>query len=207
MRGYNVLAVVTPQQIILPSEVTTVANNVQRLQAILTNARVMVELLLGEDGMLRAAVADAGYWSEGSAASQMEECERFSATRQDRKQRVELCDSALPRGRILKGLSARGRMQRKLRRKRGRIIYARRGASVEPVFGQMRDRPGFTPPAAWVTLEADWGHSLPDRFCSALIAVQCRRMIVIRHPPRATRRIDRRRAPPRAQAPSPAGRS
>jgi hypothetical protein len=41
-----------------------------------------------------------------------------------------------------KGLSARGRMQRKLRTKRGRAIYAQRGASVEPVFGQMKDRQG-----------------------------------------------------------------
>jgi hypothetical protein len=41
-----------------------------------------------------------------------------------------------------KGISARQRMQRKLRTKRGRAIYAQRGASVEPVFGQMKDRQG-----------------------------------------------------------------
>lgn len=41
-----------------------------------------------------------------------------------------------------KGLSARGLMHRKLRTKRGRAIYAQRGASVEPVFGQMKDRQG-----------------------------------------------------------------
>ena len=33
-------------------------------------------------------------------------------------------------------------MQRKLRTKRGRAIYRQRGASVEPVFGQMKDRQG-----------------------------------------------------------------
>jgi hypothetical protein len=33
-------------------------------------------------------------------------------------------------------------MKRKLRTKRGRAIYAKRGASVEPVFGQMKDRQG-----------------------------------------------------------------
>jgi hypothetical protein len=33
-------------------------------------------------------------------------------------------------------------MKHKLRTKRGRAIYAKRGASVEPVFGQMKDRQG-----------------------------------------------------------------
>ena len=142
VQGYNVQAVVTPQQIILASEVTTAANDVQQLQPMLSKAQAMVELVLGEDAVLGAAAADAGYWSEENAVSQTEECELFIATRQDRKQRAELRDAASPRGRMPKGLSARGRMQRKLRTKRGRAIYAQRGASVEPVFGQMKDRQG-----------------------------------------------------------------
>ena len=39
-------------------------------------------------------------------------------------------------------MTARERMDRKLRTKRGRERYSRRGASVEPVFGQMKDRQG-----------------------------------------------------------------
>jgi hypothetical protein len=142
VQGYNAQLVVTPQQIILASEVTTEANDVRQLQPMLGQAQAMVELVLGEDEVLGAAAADAGYWSEENAASQTEECELFIATRQDRKQRAELRDAASPRGRMPKGLSARQRMQRKLRTKRGRTIYAKRGASVEPVFGQMKDRQG-----------------------------------------------------------------
>ncbi|MFD0386895.1 transposase [Tistrella bauzanensis] len=142
VQGYNAQAVVTPQQIILATEVTTEANDVQQLQPMLTKAQAMVELLLGEDEVLGAAAADAGYWSEENAASQTEECELFIATRQDRRQRAELREAASPRGRMPKGISARQRMQRKLRTKRGRAIYAQRGASVEPVFGQMKDRQG-----------------------------------------------------------------
>ena len=142
VQGYNAQAVVTTQQIILATEVTTEANDVQQLQPMLTKAQAMVELLLGEDEVLGAAAADAGYWSEENAASQTEECELFIATRQDRKQRAELREAASPRGRMPKGISARQRMQRKLRTKRGRAIYAQRGASVEPVFGQMKDRQG-----------------------------------------------------------------
>jgi transposase len=142
VQGYNAQLVVTPQQIILASEVTTEANDVRQLQPMLDQAQAMVELLLGEDAVLGAAAADAGFWSEENAANQTEECELFIATCQDRKQRAELREAASPRGRMPKGLSARQRMQRKLRTKRGRTIYAKRGVSVEPVIGQMKDRQG-----------------------------------------------------------------
>ena len=92
--------------------------------------------------MLGAAVADAGYWSEANADSQTEECELFIATRKDRTQRAALRDAPAPRGRMPKSLTARQRMDRKLRTKRGRALYRRRGAAIEPVFGQMKDRQG-----------------------------------------------------------------
>jgi hypothetical protein len=142
VRGYNAQLVVTPQQIILASEVTTEANDVRQLQPMRGEAQAMVELLLGEDAVLGAAAADAGFWSEENAANQTEECALFIATCQDRTQRAELREAASLRGRMPKGLSARQRMQRKLRTKRGRTIYAKRGVSVEPVIGQMKDRQG-----------------------------------------------------------------
>src|SRR5215213_8752788 len=45
-------------------------------------------------------------------------------------------------GRMPKSLTARQRMDRKLRTKRGRALYRQRGAAIEPVFGQMKDRQG-----------------------------------------------------------------
>ena len=119
---------------------TTEANDVQQLKPMLDLAQAVVERVMGEDAVLGAAAADAGYWSEDNAASQTEECELFIATRKDRQQRAELRDAPAPRGRMPKRLSARERMQRKLRTKRGRAIYRQRGASVEPVFGQMKER-------------------------------------------------------------------
>jgi hypothetical protein len=142
VQGDNAQLVVTPQQIILASEVTTEAKDVRKLQPILDQAQAMVELLLEEDAVLGAAAADAGFWSEENAANQTEECELFIATCQDRKQRAELREAASPRGRMPKGLSARQRMQRTPKTKRGRTIHAKRGTSVEPVFGQMKDRQG-----------------------------------------------------------------
>ena len=142
VQGYNAQAVVTPEQIILAAEVTTEANDVRQLVPMLDRAQAAAEVVMGEDATLGAAVADAGYWSEANADSQTEECELFIATRKDREQRAGLRDATPPRGRIPKGLSSRGRMERKLRTKRGRAIYRRRGASVEPVFGQMKERQG-----------------------------------------------------------------
>jgi len=43
-----------------------------------------------------------------------------------------------PRGRIPKKLTLRERMERKLLTKRGKEIYKKRGASVEPVNGQIK---------------------------------------------------------------------
>ncbi len=48
-----------------------------------------------------------------------------------------------PRGRILNHLSPRDRMHRKLHAKRGRQRYALRMATVEPVFGQIKQGRGF----------------------------------------------------------------
>jgi transposase len=142
VQGYNAQAVVTPDQIILAVDVTTEANDVHQLIGMLDQAQATVETVMGEDAVLGAAVADAGYWSEANAASQTEECELFIATQKDRKQRAALRDAPAPRGRMPKSMTARARMDRKLRTKRGRALYRQRGASVEPVFGQMKDRQG-----------------------------------------------------------------
>jgi transposase len=142
VQGYNAQLVVTRDQIILAADVTTEANDTHQLTVMLDQAQANVEAVLGEDAVLGAAVADAGYWSEANAASETEECELLIATRKDREQRAALRDAPPPRGRMPKGLTARERMDRKLRTKRGRGLYRQRGRTVEPVFGQMKDRQG-----------------------------------------------------------------
>ena len=142
VQGYNAQAVVTPDQIILAADVTCEANDVHQLSGMLDQAQANVEAVVGEDALLGAAVADAGYWSEANADSQTEECELFIATRKDRTQRAALRDAPAPRGRMPKSVTARQRMGRKLRTKRGRALYRQRGAAIEPVFGQMKDRQG-----------------------------------------------------------------
>lgn len=140
VQGYNAQAVVTTGQIILAADVTTEANDVRQLAGMLDQAQVNVEAVVGKDAFLGAVVADAGYWSEANAGSQTEKCELFIATQKDRKQRAALREAPAPRGRMPKSMTARERMDRKLRTKRGHALYRQRGAAVEPVFGQMKDR-------------------------------------------------------------------
>ena len=85
--------------------------------------------------------ADAGYYS----AKAVEElyalgADPFIAPEKTRHGRVL---EPAPLGRIPKGLSARDRMRRKLRTKRGREHYALRMEPVEPVFGQIKQSRGF----------------------------------------------------------------
>jgi transposase len=142
VQGHDARVVVTPGQVILAAEVTTEANDVHQLTAMLDQAQANVEAVMGEGAVPGAAAADAGCWSEADAGSQTEECELFIATQKDRKQRAALRDAPAPRGRMPKGMTARERMGRKPRTKRGRAIHRRRGAAVEPVSGQMKDRQG-----------------------------------------------------------------
>ncbi|MGZ9104011.1 MAG: transposase [Rhodoplanes sp.] len=142
VQGYNAQIVVTRDQIILAADVTTEANDNHQLTVMLNQAQAVVDAVIGEDAVLGAAVADAGYWSEANAATETEECALFIATQKDHKQRAALRQAPLPRGRLPKAMTARERMDRKLRTKQGRALYRQRAASVEPVFGQMKDQQG-----------------------------------------------------------------
>src|SRR4029077_7534246 len=51
--------------------------------------------------------------------------------------------AAAPRGRIPEGLSAKQRMARKLRTKKGRGMDAKRKGVIEPIFGQLKQVLGF----------------------------------------------------------------
>ena len=102
----------------------------------------MIEETVGNTGAVPKEVsADAGYYS----AKAVEELyalgvDPFVAPERTRHGWVP---PPAPLGRIPKGLSARDRMRRKLRTKRGRERYALRMETVEPVFGQIKQGRGF----------------------------------------------------------------
>jgi hypothetical protein len=82
-------------------------------------------------------IADAGYWSKNNAKA----CEEKGVD-------PHIGTGRLPHGQPLppiigllpKDLNAKGRMVRKLRKKKGKEIYAKRITIVKPVFGQANSK-------------------------------------------------------------------
>jgi len=129
LQGYNAQAIAEEKsQVIVAAEVTNQAPDTEHL-------RPMLEELRRNCGALPARLsADAGYWWEDNAAyCTAEGVDAYIAT--GRFHHGEPPPAV--RGRPPKDLDAKGRMGRKLRTKKGRRIYARRKAIIEPVFGQM----------------------------------------------------------------------
>jgi transposase len=134
IQGYNGQAVVDQDnQIIVGADVTDCASDCPSFTPMLDQAEANTGTPPGE------ALVDAGYCSAenlnaAEARKAAKGTETFMAT--SRLKHDEHIPPA-PRGRIPNNATAKQRMARKLRTKRGRAAYARRKTIVEPVFGQM----------------------------------------------------------------------
>jgi transposase len=136
----NAQAVTNEHQIILAADVTQQANDVRQTVPMVDQARANLDAA-GVKEAIRAALGDAGYYSETNATDLKQRgIEPYLATeRLKHNEKV----AAAPRGRIPHGLSAKQRMARKLRTKVGREMYARRKGMIEPIFGQLKQVLGF----------------------------------------------------------------
>lgn len=134
VQGWNGQLVVDEEhQVIVAQALTNQAPDVEHLEP-------MLDLVKANTGEVPARLtADAGYWSEDNAAvCEREGVEAYIATGRLKHGEVE----PSLRGRPPKSLDAKGRMRRKLRTVKGRAVYARRKAVVEPCIGQIKGR-GF----------------------------------------------------------------
>lgn len=139
VHGDNAQAMVTEEQLIVAAEVTQEANDVKQLHPMLQRAQENLDAI-GHAQPIGTALADAGYWSEANVTeADPAGLELVIATNKDWKQRKALREQPCPRGRIPTRLSRRDRMERKLLTRRGRALYKKRGQTVEPVFGQIKD--------------------------------------------------------------------
>lgn len=136
VQGYNVGAVVDETaQVIVATEVTADPTDSRSLPALVDAVRT------NTGRHPRRLLADAGYCSDANLAHLADAgIEAYIALGRDRH---DVTPAPAPRGRIPSGLSARARMDRKLRTKAGHAHYARRKAIVEPVFGQIKEARGF----------------------------------------------------------------
>lgn len=136
LQGYNGQAAVdATAQVIVAADVTDASNDKQQAQPLLTQVLVMTEQVP------RTVSLDAGYFSEANVTALAAlGCKPLVPP--DRQTHGHAIPAA-PRGRPPAGLSVAERMRRTLSTKRGRRLYARRKAIVEPVFGQIKQGRGF----------------------------------------------------------------
>ena len=136
VQAYNVqIAVDSAYQVIVHTAVTAQPADAPHLIPMIQGVRAR----MGADPC--RCLADAGFFSEENVAFLLEQgIEPFIAAD---KQRHGHVPPPPPKGRIPKHLSARERMRRKLATRRGRRIYGKRKAVVEPVWGQIKQARGF----------------------------------------------------------------
>lgn len=135
----NAEVVVNDHQIILAADVTDETNDKKQVQPMVEQLKRNL-VAVGVTEKVKEMVADSGFYSEANVEYlEKEEIDPYIATARLKHHE----QMAAPRGRCPQGLTAKQRMARKLRTKRGRERYARRKAMVEPVFGQIKHGRGF----------------------------------------------------------------
>ena len=132
LQAFNAqLAVEAGTQLIVAQHVNQSPNDANQLSP-------MVEQVVANTGVIpREVSADSGYFcQEDIEKVESAGVEAFIAA--DRQKHG--APPPRPKGRIPADLSYRDRMARKLRTTRGRLAYARRKITVEPTFGQIKNR-------------------------------------------------------------------
>ncbi len=140
VQGYNAQAAVTAEQIVVGAMVTQ-----QQVDAglVFDVVDAVVEQLTGAgiDDAGDTVVADAGYANEAAFAEAETRGVHLLAPLISDEQRAAGADPAGPKPMIRR--PATGRAQAKLRTRQGAEEYRLRGRTVEPVFGQIKDRQGL----------------------------------------------------------------
>jgi len=136
----NAQAVTNEHQIILAADVTQQANDVRQTVPMVDQTRANLEAA-GVTEAIKAALGDAGYYSETNAADLKQRGIEPDLATERLKHHEKV--AAAPRGRIPKHLTAKQRMARKLRTKKGREMYAKRKGMIEPIFGQLKQGLGL----------------------------------------------------------------
>ena len=135
LQGFNAQAVVTKDQFVVALDVVNDQNDLHLLEKMLSTVFSTLEAA-GIEERPKMLGADAGYWlnSLDVAGLEQEGPELLIATCNQRNQ-----PKKAPRGRIPRSASSKERMTRKLSTKAGQEKYKKRGVTVEPVFGQIKE--------------------------------------------------------------------
>jgi transposase len=136
----NAQAVANEEQIIVAADVTPEANDKRQVVPMVEQSKENLHAA-GVDEQIGAFDADTGYFSEENVSYlEGEQIDPHIATeRLKHHEKIPL----VPKGRPPKDLTAKQRMARKLRTKKGRETYAKRKGMIEPIFGQIKHARGF----------------------------------------------------------------
>lgn len=140
VQGYNAQIAVTDTQVICGLLVTQTATDHHLLPQVLTATRQALSDA-GIDDPLRTVLADAGYANEDTfTAAERDGLTLLAPVISDERRGL----GADPLGgKDASRLPATARAQERLRSPDGERHYAMRGRTVEPVFGQLKDRLGM----------------------------------------------------------------
>ena len=134
---YNGQAVVDERaQVIVAAELSDQAPDAQQLAPALDQLKENLQAIDAQLPADATLCADAGYFSEQNIATTREH--RIDAYIATGRQKHSDPPPIAPRGPIPESATAKQRMARKLKTKKGHEIYKRRKTIVEPVFGQMQ---------------------------------------------------------------------
>jgi transposase len=140
VQGYNAQIAVTDTQVICGVLVSQQPTD-HHLLAPVVDATKDSLAAAGITDALDTVLADAGYANEDTfTAAQQAEVQLLAPISSDER-RARGGDPAA--GRDLSRLPATAAAQERLRTQQGRQLYAMRGRTVEPVFGQLKDRLGM----------------------------------------------------------------
>jgi transposase len=135
VQAYNAQVAVDERQLIVGQSVTQETNDKQQLLPMITT-------IAYQSGFTPPQVlADAGYCSDANLTAIADT--PIDAYISTRKQKHGERPGPCPRGPLPKTATIIDRMARKLHRKIGAAVYARRKAIVEPVIGQIKHARGF----------------------------------------------------------------
>jgi len=133
---YNGQAIVdATAQVVVACELSAEAPDARQLEPALDQLADNLEAIGAELPAAATLTADAGYFSEDNVRiTARHGLDPHIATGRFKHSEPQ---PPPPRGPVAKDATPKQRMARKLRTKRGRAVYSRRKAIVEPVFGQM----------------------------------------------------------------------
>jgi hypothetical protein len=138
VQGYNAQAVTTCEQVIVAAELTCEANDVHQLDPMLT-ATATTLAAAGIAERPAALLADSGYWSIDNLTAIPNAPELLIPPARHGSQGKPRKDGKPSASR---GDGLRAAMKAKLASEDGKARYAKRRETVEPVFGQLKERQG-----------------------------------------------------------------